>query len=212
MTEASRQALEILRSPGLFQWNILFGLGLVIYVYINELSRRNFEAVLLGLIFSTVELAWEMVNGLVLHFSGYAALWTTPGDTSYLILVGLNLEIFLLFLLAGVAMTRLLQGFRAEPEVRVAGMPPWFFAPLFLGLFCVAVECALNRLGVLVWTWRFWNWPHIWVIVINYLTPFFLVTWGYYRLSQRAKGIILGVFLALDFAMWAVFVNILSWI
>ena len=35
----------------------------------------------------------EVVNALVLHFTDRAAIWTTTGDTSYQILIGLNVEI-----------------------------------------------------------------------------------------------------------------------
>jgi hypothetical protein len=35
----------------------------------------------------------------------------------------------------------------------------------------VAVEIVLNRIGMLVWAYPFWNVPHVWLIVIfGYLT------------------------------------------
>lgn len=38
-----------------------------------------------------------MFNALVLHWSNRAAMWTTPVDTAYLILVGLTIEISAMF-------------------------------------------------------------------------------------------------------------------
>jgi len=45
----------------------------------------------------------EIGNSLWLHFSGYAPLWGEPGPTAYLILVGINVETTLMFLLFGLA-------------------------------------------------------------------------------------------------------------
>lgn len=212
MTPASEQALLILRQPGTFQWTVLFGLGLVVYAYINEVQHKNWDAVLMGLLFSAGELIWEMINSLILHFTRFAGLWTTPGDTSFLIFSGINIEIFLLFSLAGVAIVKLLQTFDDEPEKRILGLHYRVFMPLALGLFCVLVEMGLNRLGVLVWVYKYWNWPHVWSLVINYLTPFFLCTWGHYRFSLKQKAAILLTLLFVNVWMWVVFVEIYGWI
>ncbi len=212
MTEASIRALEILRNPGQFQWTILFGLGLMLYVYINEIQHRNWDAVLIGLLFSAGEFIWEMMNALVLYVTGYSAIWTTPGQTSYLVLVGVNIEILLLFSLAGVCLVKLLQTFKDDPQARILGVSFKFFIPFALGLFCVLVECALNKAGVLVWTWKYWNWPHIWTIVINYMTPFFLLTWAHFNISRKGKVFWLCGLLIINELMWVVFVNHLHWI
>jgi hypothetical protein len=212
MTEASQAALNILRDPSHFQWTILFGLGLVIYAYVGEMQKKNWDAILMGVLFSAGEFIWEMVNSLIFHYSGYAGLWTTPGNTSFLILSGINIEIFLLFSLAGLVLVKALQTFDDEPNKKIAGIGYRVFIPLCLGLFCVFVECMLNLAGALVWTWKYWNWPHIWSIVINYLTPFFLCAWAHYSLSRRAKAIWFYVLLLVDISLWVTFVNILGWI
>jgi len=38
-----------------------------------------------GLAFYGLEWFMEILNGLWLHSSRYSAVWTTPGDTAYLI-------------------------------------------------------------------------------------------------------------------------------
>ena len=212
MTEASMEALRILRSPDHFQWYVLFGLGLVVFVYINEIQNRNWDAVLLGLLFSAGEFIWEIINGLILHFTGYSALWTTPDNTAYLILVGLNIEIFLLFSLAGVGLVKLHQTFEKEPDTKILGFSCRWFIPLVLGLFCVFVECALNYFNILIWTYKYWNWPQIWSIIINYMTPFFLLTWAHFHISRKGKVQWFFALLAMNIIMWVVFVNVLHWI
>ncbi len=212
MTPASIEAMEILRSPDQFHWSLLFGLGLVMWAYAAEIRAKNWDAVLMGLLFSAGEMIWEMINSLILHFTGFAGLWTTPGDTSFLILSGINIEIFLLFSLAGVVLVKLLQTFDDAPDTKILGLNYRVFIPLALGLFSTAVECALNRAGALVWVYRFWNWPHIWIILINYCLPYFLCTWGHYNISRQGKIRIFWILAAVNIVFWVVFVNVLGWI
>ena len=40
-TASARQALSILRDAGQFQWHVIPLLLLVLYVYANEIERRN---------------------------------------------------------------------------------------------------------------------------------------------------------------------------
>jgi hypothetical protein len=90
LTEASEQALEILRDASLFQWYVVPLFAVVTYVYAVEVERRNWSVVLAGLAFFGMDLFNETWNGLVLHFTDRSAVWTTPGDTAYLMLVGLR--------------------------------------------------------------------------------------------------------------------------
>lgn len=212
MTPASQEALNILRQTDNMQWSILFGLGLVIYAYVAEIQKRNWDAILMGLLFSSVEFLWEVANALILHFTDYAPLWVTPARTSFLIFSGINIEIFLLFALAGLCLVKSLQAFDDEPDTKILGIRYVYFIPLCWGLFCVMTEALLNRAGLLIWTYKYWNFPHLWSVTINYMFPFFLCTWGHFRVSRPTKTRLLALFLVLDAASWAVFVQMLGWI
>ena len=212
MTEASMAAMRILRDPANFEWYVLFGLGLVVYAYIAEIQKKNWDAILMGLIFSSGELIWEMGNSLILHFTQYSGLWTTPGKTAFLILSGINIEIFLLFSIAGLVLVKALQAFDDEPDKIIFGFHYRTFIPLCMGLFCVFTECLLNKAGALVWTYKYWNFPHIWTIAINYLTPFFICAGAHFHLSRKAKITWLYALLVSDVMLWVLFVNILGWI
>lgn len=210
MTEASRQALSILRNTGNFQWEIALFLVLVIYVYAVEIQKRNWDAILIGLLFISGDFIWEIINALILHFTGFAPLWSTPGNTSFLLLVGINIEIFLLFSITGIIFVKLLP---EDRNVRILGVPNRIFIPFAVGVFSILVEIALNRFQALVWDYRCWgNWPHIWSLIINYMVPYFLVCWGYFNVSTRGKAAVLGVFTAVNVTAWIVFVNLLGWI
>jgi len=209
MTEASLKALGLLRSPDHFQWYLIPLLAFVLYVYIAEVQKKNWNIVLAGLVFFAGESCWEMINALILHLTGYSALWTTPGDTAYLVLVGLTIEIWMMFAVAGVI---LLKSLPEDKKARILGVPNRIFIPLAWGLFCVLVEVLLNRWGTLVWEYKWYSWPRIYSVIVVYTAPFFLITWVYDSLSLKAKKIGLLVLAAIDIAMWIVFANVLKWI
>ena len=102
LTDFSKEALELLRDPSQFKWYTVTFISFAMYVYANEVERENWSAVLAGLALWCADWINEIVNGLVLHFTDRAAIWTTTGETSYLILIGLTIEISFMFLVAGV--------------------------------------------------------------------------------------------------------------
>lgn len=92
-TQAALQALSILRDASQFQWYVITLLLVVIYIYASEISAKNYRAVFAALAFWGMDWFNEIWNALVFHFTNYAAVWMAPGKTSYLILIGLNIEI-----------------------------------------------------------------------------------------------------------------------
>ena len=92
MSQSASQALSILRDGSHFQWYVIPLLTFVFYVYTVEAEKRNWNLVLAGLAFWGMDWFNEIVNGLVLRFTGYAPIWGEPGSTAFLILVGLNIE------------------------------------------------------------------------------------------------------------------------
>jgi hypothetical protein len=187
--------LTELRGAGHFQWHVINALAFVLYVYASAIRRGEWSRVALGVGFLAVELVWEMANALVLHFSGRAALWMIGGRSAYLIYAGINIEIALMFAVAPLVLFQLLPADRSR---RVLGLPNRLVIPAALGGFCVAVECLLNRLGALVWSWPFWRWPHIELIVLAYSLPFIALAWLHDHVSLRnqVRGAVVAVGLA----------------
>src|SRR3954449_10190722 len=107
-TEATRQAERLVRDPHLFKWYAVALLAFVVYVYANEVERRRFDVVAAGLAVWFADWFNEIVNSLVLQASGTAPLWATTGPTAYQFLVGLNVEISFMFILAGIVYAKLL--------------------------------------------------------------------------------------------------------
>ena len=137
VTDFTQDALRILRDPDQFSWAVVTFLGLALYVYAVEVERRNWSAVLAGLAFWGMDWINEVVNALVLHFTDRAAIWTTTGDTAYQILIGLNIEISLLFFVAGIVFVKQLP---PDPRARLLGIPNRVVMVLGFSVLCVLVE------------------------------------------------------------------------
>ncbi|MBN1636516.1 MAG: hypothetical protein JW920_08380, partial [Deltaproteobacteria bacterium] len=116
--EATRMALSILRSGEVFQWYVITLLALVVYVYCNELSKKNWKGIAAGLSLYMVHWLAEIVNALIQHFSGHA-LWTVPSGTAFLILIGVGVELSFMFSIAGLVFSKLLP---EDPKAKIFGI------------------------------------------------------------------------------------------
>jgi hypothetical protein len=185
-------------------------LGMALYVYAVEVERRNWSAVLAGLAFWGVDWINEVVNALVLHFTDRAAIWTTTGDTAYHILIGLNVEISLLFLIAGIVFVKQLP---PDPATKILGIPNRVFAVLAFSVLCVAVEVVLWAADVFHWEYWWWNFPNVpLIILLGYATFFAAAAWVY-DMRDRIKQVrVVGALAVIDAALLLVFGPILDWI
>lgn len=206
----TREAEHLLHAPGHFEWSTVTLLALVVYVYAVEVQRENWSAILAGLAFWLMDWFNEIVNALVLHFDGHAALWTVTGTSSFVILIGLTVEISLFFAINGIIFTKLLP---ADRTVRILGLPNRWALAIGLSLVSVGVELLLHADGVFHWHYWWWNVASFPVIVVlGYLT-FYVVAFVVYDESRRARQLqIVGSLAALDLAGGLVFGPLLGWI
>ena len=204
------EAQHLLRAPGLFHWSTVTLLALVVYVYAVEVERANWSAVLAGLTFWLMDWANEIINALVLHVNGDAALWTVTGSSSFVILIGLTIEISLFFAINGVIFAKLLP---ADRSVRILGLPNRWAMAIGLSLVSVGVELLLHADGVFHWHYWWWNVASFPVIVVfGYLT-FYVVTFWVYDMPQRARQLrVVATLAALDLAAGLIFGPLLGWI
>ncbi len=200
----------MLRAPGLFHWSTVTLLALVVYVYAVEIERRNWDAVLAGLAFWLMDWVNELINALVLHFDGHAALWTVTGTSSYVILIGLNVEISLFFAINGVIFSKLLP---PDPRTRILGVPNRWALAIGLSLVSVGVELLLHADGVFHWYYWWWNVATFPVIVVlGYLT-FYVVAFTVHDMPRRRSQLIaVGALAALDLLAGIVFGPALGWL
>jgi hypothetical protein len=210
VTPFTAEALRLLRAPGHFDWSTVTLLALVVYVYAVEVERANWSAILAGAAFWLMDWANEIANALVLHFDGHAALWTVTGHTSFLILIGLTVEISLFFAINGIIFVKLLP---ADRSLRILGIPNRWAIAIGLSLVSVGVELLLHADGVFHWHYWWWNVASFPVIVVfGYLT-FYVVCFTVYDMPSRARQLqVVGGLALLVLSAGLVFGPLLGWI
>jgi hypothetical protein len=210
MTESAQQALSILRDGSLFQWYVIPLFALVVYVYANEIERRNWNLIFAGLAFWGMDWFNEIWNGLVFYFTQYAPVWGAPGKTAYLILIGLNIEICFMFAIAGITFSKMLP---KDKKMKMLGIPNRLLFAIVGAAFCVFVEYLLNAVGALTWEYPWWNTGAPWLIfLVGYLTFFLVSFWVFDMASVKKKMITVGAILGFDVICLVVFMGILNWI
>jgi len=209
-TDSAQQALEILRDGGQYQWYVIPLFAFVVYVYAVEVERKNWHLVFAGLAFWGMDWFNEIWNSLVFHFTGYAPLWGAPGQTAYLILIGLNIEISFTFAIAGVTFGKMLP---EDRKLKVLGIPNRLFIAVAGAAFCVFVEVLLNAIGALTWDYPWWSTSAPWLIFLFGYLHFFLVSfWVHDMDSVKKKMITVGVIYAVDLICIIVFGLVLGWL
>jgi hypothetical protein len=209
-SEAALQAIGILRDGSQFSWYVIPLLVLTLYVYFFEIDRGNWSRVLAGLAFWGMDWFNEIWNSLLLHVSGFAPAWGAPADTAFLIFVGLNIEICLMFAISGVMATLALP---RDKEMKILGLNNRLVFAIVLSILSVLVEYQLNAIGALTWDWPWWNRDAPWLIFLLGYMPFYLMCyWVYDMTSRRRQLLTLAGIYGVNLSAIAVFGFGLGWI
>lgn len=209
-TEAAQRALAILRDGSQYQWYVIPLLALVIYVYAVEVEKRRWDIVMAGLAFWGVDWFNEIWNSLVFHFTQYAPMWGAPADTAYLILIGLNIEIMLMFAIAGVVFSKMLPSDKSQ---RIFGLPNRLVIAAGGSAFCVIVEIWLNAIGALTWDWAWWSARSpIPIFLFGYLHFFLIAFWVHDMSSMRSRVTAVGSIYGFNLACVLIFGVGLGWL
>jgi hypothetical protein len=210
MSDFALQAMSHLRDPRDFQWYVIPMLAFVFYIYTVETEKRNWNLVLAGLAFWGADFLNEIINSLVLKATGYAPIWTEPGPTAFLILVGLNIETMFMFAVAGIVWSKMLH---PDKNVKYLGLPNRWAVALLGSLFCVVIEYLLNAANALTWDYAWWNvsMPFL-IFIFGYLWFFVFAFWVYDMKTMKQKLQTVGAIWALDIVALIVFAGFLKWI
>jgi uncharacterized membrane protein len=217
-TDATNQAIELLRDPHHFQWYIIPIFVAVFYIYFSEIEKKNWNVVLAGFAFWGVEWFFEILNALFLQIHGTSALWTTPCvnaatgvvNSAYNILVGLNIEISLMFLFMGVVFAKVLP---QDKDKKILGINNRTFLALLFAILCVGVEIVLNFWDALIWEYPWWNWRNPALIVALAYFPLIRSSFAVYDLKPMKKqAAVTAAIYAVDVVLLIVCMGILGWI
>ena len=137
----------------------------------------------------------EIWNSLIFHFSGYAPAWAAPGETAYLILIGLNIEICFMFAILGIVTTVMLP----SKDTKILGLPNrWVFAVFFSAL-AVFIEYLLNAVDALTWDYSWWNRSAPWLIFLVGYLPFLVVAyWVHDMKCIKRQAVVVGAILSFE--------------
>jgi hypothetical protein len=203
--EATQQALQILRSGATFQWYVIPLLAFVVYIYFNEISNSNWKGVAAGLSLYMVHWFFEIGNALICHFSGHA-LWTVPTGTSFLLLVGVGVELSLMFSVAGLIFSKILP---PDPQMKIMGINNRLLVAIGNAAFFSIFEIFLAKTPAFIWIYPWWGSLPVFITVY---IPFFVVSIYCYDWSPRVQKIVIGSLFAVNAVMLIIFGGILHWI
>ena len=203
--EATQQALGMLRSGDPFQWYVIPLLVIVLYIYANEYEKGNYRVIAGGLALYMVHWFVEIVNALVQHFSGHA-LWTVPAGTAFEILVGVGIEISLMFSIAGLVVCKLMP---KDPAVKIVGIPNRLFFAVVNAAFASILDIFLVRTPAFVWVYEWWG---AFPVFVTVYIPFFAAACYVHDWQPRNQKRFVGTLFLLNAAALAVFGGILGWI
>jgi len=208
--DTALEAARILRDGSLFQWYVIPLFAFVVYVYAVEVERKNWDLIFAGLAFWGMDWFNEIWNSLVFHFNGFAPVWGAPGKTSYLILIGLNIEICFMFAVAGITFGKMLP---SDKKLKIFGIPNRIFLAVTFAVFCVFVETLLNAVDALTWEYSWWNTKvPIFIILFGYLHFFLVSFWVFDMESIKKKIYVTGIIYSVDIIAIIVFGLILGWL
>ncbi len=203
--DATTQALAILRGGENFHWVILPIFALVLYVYFNEISKKNWKGVAAGLALYMVHWVFEIANALIQHFYGHA-LWTVPSGTTFLLLVGVGIELSLMFSIAGLVMSKLLP---EDPKAKILGINNRLVFAIGNAAFASFLEIILAKTPTFVWVYPWWG--ALTVFIFVYI-PFFLAAFYCYDWKPALQKKFIGSLFLVNAAALIIFAGILKWI
>ena len=203
--QATDMALAILRSGDPFQWYVITLLALTIYVYVNEISKKNWKGIAAGLSLYMVHWLAEIINALIQQFSGHA-LWTAPTGTAFPLLVGVGVELSFMFSIAGLIFSKLLP---EDPHEKILGINNRLAFTIGNAAFFSIFEIFLVKTPAFVWVYPWWG---AFPVFITVYIPFFAAAFYVYHWKPRSQILFISSLFMINAAALVVFAGILHWI
>ncbi len=203
--EVTDRALQILRSGENFHWSFITLLLLVMYVYYNEIEKKNWNVIAAGLTLYMIHWFVEIINALIQHFSGHA-LWTVASGTSFLILVGLSIEINMMFSIAALTFAKILPN---DPKMKILGINNRLLIGIGCAAFAALLEIFFVKTPAFAWVYPWWG--SIPVFITVYI-PFFVLAFYIHDRERKIQKVFIGSLFVLNAVMMVLFAGVLKWI
>lgn len=201
--EVTAQTLSKLRSLDNLNWVLVVCLAFVLYVYLTAIEQKKWNQIAAGLALYAVHWFVEIINALIQHFSGHA-LWTASGGTAYVILIGVGIEISMMFSVAGLILSKALP---EDKKMKILGVNNRIVFAVINALILALIEIPLAASPIFQWVYPWWGMLTVWVLVY---IPFFLAAFLCYDAKPKNRRIFIGGLFAFNLLMLAVFIP-LGW-
>ncbi len=185
--KATEDALAILRIGDNFQWYVILMLVVVLYIYFTEIKNGQWRTVVSGLTLYGIHWFVEIINALIQRFSGHA-LWTVPIGTAWLILIGVGVELSLMFSIAGIVAVKMLPD---DPKKKILGLPNRLVIGIGNAALASVLEIFLVNTPCFVWVYPWWG--ALTVFVLVYIPFFCGATYIYDWKPKKQKMALLGL-------------------
>lgn len=202
--EVTQAALKNLRKLDNLDWSLVVFLAFVLYVYFTSLEQKKYNQLAAGLALYAVHWFVEIINALIQYIWGHA-LWTASGGTSFLILVGVGIEISFMFSVAGLIMSKLLP---EDKNMKILGIPNRVVFAIINAFLIALIEVPLAASPIFQWVYPWWGMLTVWVLIY---IPFFLAAFLCHDAKPKTRRIFIGSLFALNLIMLCVFIP-LGWI
>jgi hypothetical protein len=203
--ELTEQAMNILRNGSTFQWYFIPLFAFVVYIYFNEIERKNWKGIAAGLSLYATHWFFEIINALIQHFSGHA-LWTVPSGTSFLLLVGVGWELSMMFAVAGVIFSKILP---KDPEMKILGINNRIIIAVANAAIFSIIEIFLAGTPAFHWVYPWWGALPVFITVY---IPFFLMSNFAYDWKPGTQKRVIGSLIGIDIIAMILFAGLFKWI
>ena len=196
---AADAAKAAVRDPSNFNWTTLALFAIVMIIYCNEIKAKNYRAVAAALMLYSIHWLYEIANAVICHIWGYA-LWTvSPESTSFILLIGVSVELSLMFSIAGFTCKLLPE----DKHKKILGINNRWFFGIGFALFCSIFEIFLAWTPAFIWVYPWWG--ALPVFVTTYI-PFFVGAYLVYDLPAKKQWTIVGTMVAINIVLLAVLI------
>jgi hypothetical protein len=188
------------RSTSNFNWSTIFFLAVVVFIYWDLIYKKEWKMVIAGISLYATHWLCEITNALIAKIWKYP-LWAVTNDsTSYILLIGVSVELSLMFAIAGMVAWRMLPADRTK---KILGLPCKWFVVISMSILFSVIEIFLHSTGKFIWVYPWWG---AILVCITVYVPFFIAAVFVPDASPKFQKIFLSSIIGLNIVLLAVLV------
>lgn len=158
----------VVRSTEYFNWTTIFFLAVVVFIYGYLFKKKEYKLLIAGISLYSVHWLCEICNALIMKIWGYP-LWACTNDsTSYLLLIGVSVELSFMFALAGICAYQMLPD---NKNMKILKIPVKWWVVIVMSILFSVIEIFLASTGKFLWVYPWWG---ALLVCVTVYVPFFI--------------------------------------